>query len=246
MRGITAKCFGKRRRADILWTPDNLFPASGAWFDSNDLSTLFQDSARTTPVTSDGDPVGAWDDKSGNGNHLTQATASERPVYRTSGGLSWVEFDQVDDNLTVTFGAPISQIVTSSIAFRTGTEPSATLGYLWDSVDGTNRHTLIRDSLSLNTIFNTGLRSEHPDMTNLTDFVVSTKADSTSSFVRINGSETSRSTGTNSMGGLTIGKRFNLIEPYLIRMYSGTWIGKTLTSIELALLESYNNRKAGL
>lgn len=79
------------------FSPASLSPS--AWYDPSDLSTLFQDSAGTTPVTADGDPVGKMLDKSGNGNHLTQATAGSRPLYKTSGGLSWLLFDGVDDYL---------------------------------------------------------------------------------------------------------------------------------------------------
>jgi hypothetical protein len=69
----------------------------GAWFDPSDLSTLFQDSAGTTPVTASGQPVGKMLDKSGNGNHATQATSSKRPTYTEGGGLSGLAFDGVDD-----------------------------------------------------------------------------------------------------------------------------------------------------
>lgn len=71
----------------------------GAWFDPSDLSTLWQDSARTTPVTDYGDPVGAMDDKSGNGNHATQATSTARPTLRQDGALYYLDFDGVDDKL---------------------------------------------------------------------------------------------------------------------------------------------------
>ena len=56
---------------------------AGAWYGPSDLSTLFQDSAGTTPVTTAGQPVGRMLDKSGNGNHATQATAAARPTYQT-------------------------------------------------------------------------------------------------------------------------------------------------------------------
>ncbi|MFB9149529.1 hypothetical protein [Roseovarius ramblicola] len=71
----------------------------GAWYDPSDLSTLFQDSAGTTPVTSHGDPVGRVLDKSGNGNHATQAVSASRPVYQTDDTLRWLKFDGVDDFL---------------------------------------------------------------------------------------------------------------------------------------------------
>jgi len=84
------------------FTPAALFTgANGGWWDPSDLSTMFQDSAGTTPVTANNDPVGKILDKSGNGNHLTQATAGKRPLYKTSGGLSWLEFDGVDDFLSI-------------------------------------------------------------------------------------------------------------------------------------------------
>jgi hypothetical protein len=88
----------------VRFSPATLFPASGAWFDPSDLTTLFQDSAGTTPVTADGQPVGLMRDKSGNGNHMSQATAGKRPLYKTSGGLSWLLFDGVDDGLTTGAG----------------------------------------------------------------------------------------------------------------------------------------------
>jgi hypothetical protein len=75
------------------FTPLELFQSGeqGVWYEPSDLSTLFQDAAGTTPVTSDGDPVGLMQDKSGNGNHATQSVSASRP---TNEGIS---FDGVDD-----------------------------------------------------------------------------------------------------------------------------------------------------
>ena len=53
---------------------------NGAWFDPEDISTMFQDSAGTTPVTALEQPVGRWLDKSGNGNHATQSITASRPT----------------------------------------------------------------------------------------------------------------------------------------------------------------------
>lgn len=63
--------------------------------------TLWQDSARTTPVAADSDPVGAWDDASGNNAHATQATAGNRPTYRTGivNGKPILRFDGSSDRL---------------------------------------------------------------------------------------------------------------------------------------------------
>jgi hypothetical protein len=51
----------------------------GAWYDPSDLSTLFTDSAGTTPVTAVEQFVGLMLDKSGRGNHATQTTSAKRP-----------------------------------------------------------------------------------------------------------------------------------------------------------------------
>lgn len=53
----------------------------GAWYDPSDMSTLFQDAAGTVPVTAVEQPVGLVLDKSGRGNHATQATTTKRPIY---------------------------------------------------------------------------------------------------------------------------------------------------------------------
>lgn len=53
----------------------------GVWLDPGDLTTLFQDTAGTTPVTAVGQSVALALDKSGRGNHATQATAGARPIY---------------------------------------------------------------------------------------------------------------------------------------------------------------------
>ena len=55
------------------FNPASLFAAGekGAWYDTSDLSTLFQDTAGTIPVTANGQFVRYISDKSGNGNHLT-------------------------------------------------------------------------------------------------------------------------------------------------------------------------------
>lgn len=86
--------------------PSSLSPV--AWYDPSDQATLFQDSAGTTPVTATGQPVGKMLDKSGNGNHLTQATAASRPTYTLSGEIAWLAFDGVDDYLAGTL--PIASV----------------------------------------------------------------------------------------------------------------------------------------
>ncbi len=48
----------------------------GVWRDTSDRLTLFQDAARTIPVTAPGQPLGSVLDKSGRGNHATYANCT--------------------------------------------------------------------------------------------------------------------------------------------------------------------------
>lgn len=43
---------------------------------------MWQDVAKTTPVTTIGDPIAYWEDKSGNGNDWTQSDNSRRPTWQ--------------------------------------------------------------------------------------------------------------------------------------------------------------------
>jgi hypothetical protein len=65
-------------------------PGCQLWVDASQISGLVNN-----------DPVGRWDDLTGLGHHLTQATASKKPTYITNyqNGLPFVIFDGVDDNL---------------------------------------------------------------------------------------------------------------------------------------------------
>ena len=108
--------FGKWHTAGSrVFSPAILFAndEAGVWYDPSDLSTLFQDTAGTTPVTTAGQTVGLMLDKSGNGYHATQPTAAARPTYQTDGTLHWLSFDGVDDFMvtpTITPGIDKAQV----------------------------------------------------------------------------------------------------------------------------------------
>jgi len=80
------------------FTPASLSPA--AWYDPSDLSTLFQDTAGTTPVTTAGQSVARINDKSGNGLTLTQSTSTKCPTYQVDGnGKPYILFDGTNDTI---------------------------------------------------------------------------------------------------------------------------------------------------
>jgi hypothetical protein len=88
--------------ASGAWSPLDLGAKLLAWYDPDDISTLFQTEDTSSPVTTNGQNVGRVNDKSGNGLHLTQTTAGSRPVYNTTGlGASSpsIDFDGSADYL---------------------------------------------------------------------------------------------------------------------------------------------------
>lgn len=72
-----------RRRRPGGFSPVFLFSSGsqGVWYEPSDLTTMFQDRAGTTPVTTPGQTVGKRLDKSGRGNHAVAPTDAARPTY---------------------------------------------------------------------------------------------------------------------------------------------------------------------
>lgn len=75
----------------------------GVWYDPSNLSTLFQDSAGTVPVTAMEQPVGRMLDLSLNGNHAFQATTTKRGVVSRRVNLL-TKTEQFDDAVWVKVG----------------------------------------------------------------------------------------------------------------------------------------------
>jgi hypothetical protein len=74
---------GVRSVANKRWSP--LTPGGcGLWLDAADTSTLFQDSAGTTRVIANGQPIGLWRDKSGTGHDFTQTSSGNQPTFTSS------------------------------------------------------------------------------------------------------------------------------------------------------------------
>ena len=102
MRSPLQQALDRIGSAPAVWTPATLFAASeqGVWYDPSDFSTLFQDAAGTVPVTATGQEVGKILDKSGRGNHATQATTASKPILQQDGnGKYYLAFDGMDDSM---------------------------------------------------------------------------------------------------------------------------------------------------
>lgn len=80
------------------WTPADI--ATSLWLDAADSSTLF-DATSGGSLPGNGVGVARWEDKSGNGRHVTQATSGNRPIRSVGvrNSLDVIRFDGSDDRL---------------------------------------------------------------------------------------------------------------------------------------------------
>lgn len=110
------------------------------WVKADDLTTLFQDSAKTTPVASDGDPVGAWVDQIA--AEYVQATTATKPTYRASvaayNNQPALQFDG-GDWLRGAFAAALTQPTT---IFLVADLSNTANRFLLDGDDAANRNAL--------------------------------------------------------------------------------------------------------
>jgi hypothetical protein len=88
-----------------LWRPDNLGTSLAAWYDAEDNNS----------ITLNATDVSQWNDKSGNGLHLVQATAANQPLYTNVGflGKNVVKFNGTSDFLSRDTG--FSGLTTASV-----------------------------------------------------------------------------------------------------------------------------------
>lgn len=128
-----------RRRA-VAWVPTDV-AGLALWLDANDIATLFTDSGGTTPVTTSGDTVGYWSDKSGSGHHVTQSTSGRRPTYQAAGrdtGQPGLVCDDSDDGLTTSSAyVPAGAFTLAIVGKITSTPGGAEYDQIFACGDGT-------------------------------------------------------------------------------------------------------------
>lgn len=135
MIGVGLSLGARSRPFDLA----SLFPPGVAaiWIDPSDLATMSQDIAGTVPAAVDA-PVGRIADKSGRGNHATQATAAARPMLRREAdGRYALEFDGVDDHLVHPFSGPGGDMSLSCAVQRSGPAVAGDVGLFQATPPGT-------------------------------------------------------------------------------------------------------------
>jgi hypothetical protein len=188
------------------------------WLDMSDVSTIFQDTAKTTPVTSDNDPVGAIVDKI-NGANFIQASAIIQPKYRDSSngqnGNSIIFFDGndilidgADDAVTWSSASYAYVFLACQDTSHTSGDATHVAVYVGRNTGGNTRLT-IQTRLNSTSVFRganrrttetlNGISSTSNGNWNILTYIVNWTTGATE--LRVNGVQTS--TGTNLDTGIT-------------------------------------------
>lgn len=206
-----------------------------AWYDFGDITQLWQDTARTTPIIADGQIIKGVTDKSGNGNHLSEATNG--PTYKTGiiNGNSIARFDGANDTLTKTPFAS-GTLTQPYTAFMVGKTPDTSeVNAPWtDGADGTSRGHIVMTEGGAGNHWNffagtTVINSSVVANTNVHVFCVVMNAAS-SSFRVDGGADTDGggNPGTSTLTGITLannvpagGSTFAQVDLMHVVLYSG-------------------------
>lgn len=100
------------------------------WYDSSDLTTLFQDHLGTVPVTADGDPVGDFLNKTVPPNGAIQSDVNLKPTFKEVGGARWIQGDGADylDDTAISHVQPFSVFTAARLLAY-----PAPFGFVWGS-----------------------------------------------------------------------------------------------------------------
>ena len=152
-----------------------------------------------TAITVTGSGVSQWDDQSGNGNHLKQATDTNRPSLESDGTIL---FDGVDNFLKTdafTLDQPVS-------IYILGKQITWTSDRRWFDGNTLNTGTLQMSGSSGDIRIFAGAATSTVNATLDTYYVVSSVFNSTSSVLQLNNeTPVTGNAGTNNMGGFTLG-----------------------------------------
>lgn len=222
------------------WSPSDLTNLY-SWHRSD--SGLWQDSGKTTPVTTDSDPVGAWEPKAGTASiDLLQPTSENKPTYRTGrlNGHPSLSFDG-GDYLGAAFAVDLTQPTDVIVV---GRSTAASGDVFCDSVN-TARHLFWKDNAGDWSMYAGSFITSTPSDTDFHYFVA--RYNTTSSVLRIDGSEAvSGNAGSQDWGGLRLGAAYNGAGGLSGDILESIVVDGAMSVAELSDLESYLATRYGL
>jgi len=271
--GTSFRFKGTGQFSAVTFNPSaSLFAAGekGVWFDAGDLSTMFQDIAGTIPVTTVGQFVGKWLDKSGNGNHA-QATGNDtsRPTYQIDAeGNPNVTFTKTPathlkcpiidftgtDKMTACIGIHVTDSSSAGVALELGTDVNSAANsgsFLFGAPSSTTDHSLyLRGTTVIRAQVNNVVDGDDI-FTGLFDIGAATKELELIprlNFTQITGSGitwTGTDAGTGNFGNLPlyIGSRFGISTPFGGKIYQIIVRGAASTPSQIYQIETFTDAK---
>lgn len=248
-------CLGARPMPGGLIRPGDV----GLWLDPSNLGSLSQDSAGSVPVTAVGQAVGRIADRARCGAHALQAMPGQRPVLAQQAGRLCLAFDGVDDGLATVPVAWNSDAVTLVAAVRKlsdtaagcvvelGTNASSAAGF------GLFAHLTAGTSYGVRSYGSASAGLNGSGLAAPWSGVVTLSADSSADMLtmRLNGVQTGATAANQGDGGygsqaLNIGRRNGASLPFNGLLFGLFAVNRLLSPTELALVESWMQRQAGL
>jgi len=243
------------------FSPSSLYgSAGGDYWDFSDTSTLFQDTAATSPVTTAAQTIARVNGKLGRYN-LTQGTAGQRPAWAAlPNDKMGAQFDGTDDGLSVAgFDLSAADEITVIAGVRRTANPAAAAVMLELTADWSANNGTIISSVNGSGTADFGSKGTtlrqptSPAVASVpSSYVLTGRADisADSVILRINGTDVSQSLldqGTGNFGNHTlyVGRRGGTTFPWTGFFTSLLIIGRVLTADELAQAEAWTNARMG-
>jgi hypothetical protein len=250
--------------------PASLFGATapGVVYDLADASSLFQDSAGATPITTAGQLIGRVNDKSGRGNHATQGTTGSKMVWQGTYGQcdgfdDFLVTGNIDftgtDKVTVIAGIRKESDSAAGIVCESGATSDTTAGTFAVgtstlSGDASRRTYFCTLNGTQAASFGASLFAAPHTAVVSSIFDIAGADRATEITPRVNGAIPTLTGGNNASAGtgnfssqpIYIGRRGGSSSPFNGRLYRLIVIGRALTASELSQAERWSAQPMGI
>jgi hypothetical protein len=249
--GLNNLGLNSRKAGEFEFSPAQLFTngIKGFWYNFNDPTSLFSDTAGTTPAEIDG-TVAYIKDLSGNGIHLTQSTDGSRAILRSDGTLYWLEFDGLDDFYRHALLPAMDTAITTQVSTIKSDTGSGAVGNVLDGGVAASAQRVLHGAAGSSAwrIF-AGSTLNSASIRDTADHVMYSYFNGASSYMEIDGSSViSGNAGTSVMFGVTVGSDpvSTTTQPFKGRIYGVLAINRGLTEPEKVATVRYFGALAGL
>ena len=220
-----------RRRGTTAFSPSSL----------TNLRAWYKSDVGITIATG----VSQWNDQSGNGNHLVQATGGAQPVVTAAAinGLPAITFDGVDDRMAVAFA--LVQPITVFAVVRQDTWVSTR--YLWDGATSDTMRCFQQTATPGISIAAGSTIGPNNNLAVATFGLITAVYDGASGALQINSTaETAGAIGAGNGGGITLGARANGTVPGNIAFAEVIVMAANATAGERASMRAYSQARYGV